>query len=221
MAHLKKNFDGYILVVDQTPNWCRFLLFEIHGDLSIRDAIADFFEERFLIPKIFFPEIGVVQVEYDEVNVLSDVDIEECMRDQKREDEILMKRNLEIARIKEVFQRDADGNVNFDKLKGSSLDDLELTVRTYNFLRRSGIDTVWDLIHCTKEGIHKFRNKNQRIIDEIEQKLALHGLRLTEVEPRQLPSGNAGKDEPQTEPADEVTGGKIIDFKAELGKRRY
>lgn len=52
-----------------------------------------------------------------------------------------------------------------------NLDDLDLTVRTYNCLKRHGVETVEQLKNMSDEELHKVRNLGQRCINEIKEKL--------------------------------------------------
>lgn len=58
-----------------------------------------------------------------------------------------------------------------EKERQRSLDDLDLTVRTYNCLLRHGITTVEELKNMSDEELSKVRNLGQRYIDEIKEKL--------------------------------------------------
>lgn len=51
------------------------------------------------------------------------------------------------------------------------IDDLELSVRAFNCLKRKGINTVTDLRNCTKEDLMQVRNLGWRCIQEIERVL--------------------------------------------------
>jgi hypothetical protein len=53
-----------------------------------------------------------------------------------------------------------------------SIDDLDFTVRTYNCLKRAGIDTVDQLCELTEDDVIKIRNISQKCLDEIKLKLS-------------------------------------------------
>lgn len=61
-----------------------------------------------------------------------------------------------------------------------SLDSLELTVRSYNALKRSGINTIEDLRKLTVEDLRNIRNLGQKCFEEIISKLADKGYVLSE-----------------------------------------
>jgi DNA-directed RNA polymerase alpha subunit len=52
-----------------------------------------------------------------------------------------------------------------------SIDNLDLTVRTYNCLKRAGVETVSQLRKMSAVDFANVRNFNQRCIDEVEEKL--------------------------------------------------
>ncbi len=63
-----------------------------------------------------------------------------------------------------------------------SIEDLDLTVRSYNCLKRAGINTVEELIQRTEEDMMKVRNLGRKSLDEVLQKLAGLGLTLKKKE---------------------------------------
>ncbi len=69
----------------------------------------------------------------------------------------------EVAAEKEVPEQDP-------KLK-MSIEDLDLSVRSNNCLRRAGINTVEDLINKSEEDLKKVRNLGTKSLDEIKKKL--------------------------------------------------
>ncbi len=54
------------------------------------------------------------------------------------------------------------------------IDDLELSVRAYNCLKRAGINTIADLLDKSIDDLRKVRNLGSKSIDEIEEKLQNH-----------------------------------------------
>ena len=59
-----------------------------------------------------------------------------------------------------------------------SIDDLDLSVRSNNCLRRAGINTVGELVQKTEEDMMKVRNLGRKSLDEVKKKLADLGLSL-------------------------------------------
>jgi len=57
---------------------------------------------------------------------------------------------------------------------------LGLWVRTYNCLKRAGIDTVEELCDRTRDDILKIRNASKKTLENIEIELAKIGLKLKE-----------------------------------------
>lgn len=58
-----------------------------------------------------------------------------------------------------------------DKVLEMSIEELELSVRASNGLKRASINTVGDLIGKTREEMSKIRNLGQKSLEEIEKKL--------------------------------------------------
>ena len=63
-----------------------------------------------------------------------------------------------------------------DKLLETSIEDLELSVRSYNCLKRAGIHTVADIVNKTEQDMMKVRNLGKKSLDEVEKKLNDLGL---------------------------------------------
>jgi len=63
-----------------------------------------------------------------------------------------------------------------------TIEELDLSVRSYNCLKRAGINTVEDLTNKTEEDMMKVRNLGRKSLEEVLQKLQLLGLQLTPTE---------------------------------------
>ena len=59
-----------------------------------------------------------------------------------------------------------------------NIDELELSVRSFNCLKRAGINTVEELISRTPEEMMKVRNLGRKSLDEVLAKLKELGLEL-------------------------------------------
>ncbi|HEX9774032.1 MAG TPA: DNA-directed RNA polymerase subunit alpha [Actinomycetota bacterium] len=58
------------------------------------------------------------------------------------------------------------------------IEELDFSVRSYNCLKREGIQTVGDLVQRTEQDLLDIRNFGQKSIDEVKQKLSEMGLSL-------------------------------------------
>ena len=58
------------------------------------------------------------------------------------------------------------------------VEDLELTVRSYNCLKREGVDTIGQLATMTEEELMNIRNLGMKSVDEIRSKLIEYGYQL-------------------------------------------
>lgn len=69
-----------------------------------------------------------------------------------------------------------------DKILEMNIEELDLSVRSYNCLKRAGINTVEELIKKTEEDMMKVRNLGRKSLEEVEQKLNALGLSLRKAE---------------------------------------
>jgi DNA-directed RNA polymerase subunit alpha len=68
------------------------------------------------------------------------------------------------------------------KLYAMPIEELDLSVRPYNCLKRAGINTVGDLIQRTEEEIVAVKNFGRKSLDEVREKLTSLGLSLKKTE---------------------------------------
>ena len=69
-----------------------------------------------------------------------------------------------------------------DKVLEMNIDELELSVRSYNCLKRAGINTVEELCNRTSEDMMKVRNLGRKSLDEVVAKLGSLGFGLAKDE---------------------------------------
>ena len=79
-------------------------------------------------------------------------------------------RNAEI-----MVEREA---VKKEKVLEMTIEELDMSVRSFNCLKRAGIDTVEDLTNRTEEDMIKVRNLGKKSLEEVIQKLHSLGLSL-------------------------------------------
>ena len=65
-----------------------------------------------------------------------------------------------------------------EKVLEMNIDELELSVRSYNCLKRAGINTVEELCNRTSDDMMKVRNMGRKSLEEVQNKLAMMGLSL-------------------------------------------
>ncbi len=65
-----------------------------------------------------------------------------------------------------------------EKALEMTIEELELSVRSYNCLKRASINTVEELTEKTEEDMMKFRNLGKKSLEEVKNKLAELGLSL-------------------------------------------
>ena len=65
-----------------------------------------------------------------------------------------------------------------NKIAAMPIEELDLSVRPYNCLKRAGINTVGDLLQRTEEEVVNVKNFGRKSLDEVKEKLAALGLEL-------------------------------------------
>jgi len=73
------------------------------------------------------------------------------------------------------LERDEDKR---DRLLDMPIEELDLSVRSFNCLKRAGINTVGELTSKTDEDMMKVRNLGKKSLEEVKEKLASLGLSL-------------------------------------------
>ncbi len=67
-----------------------------------------------------------------------------------------------------MVEKDDDGK---EKVLEMTIEELDLSVRSFNCLKRAGINTVEDLISKSEEDMMKVRNLGRKSLDEVVAKL--------------------------------------------------
>ena len=73
-----------------------------------------------------------------------------------------------------------DGDDGENQLLDNAIEDLDFSVRTYNCLKRAGINSVGDLTARSEDDMMKVRNLGKKSLEEVMQKLEEIGLSLAE-----------------------------------------
>ena len=69
-----------------------------------------------------------------------------------------------------------------NKILEMTIEELDLSVRSYNCLKRAGINTVEELTRKTEEDMMKVRNLGRKSLEEVQQKMESLGLALRKSE---------------------------------------
>ena len=85
----------------------------------------------------------------------------------------------EAYRTEIMVQKDENGA---DKALEMTIEELDLSVRSFNCLKRAGINTVEDLINKSEEEMMKVRNLGRKSLEEVIAKLDSLGLALSKEE---------------------------------------
>ncbi|NLM52697.1 MAG: DNA-directed RNA polymerase subunit alpha [Firmicutes bacterium] len=83
----------------------------------------------------------------------------------------------EVAEVEILDEKAEDDKA---KVLEMTVEELDLSVRSYNCLKRAGINTVEELIQKTEEDMMKVRNLGKKSLEEVRRKLAELGLSLRE-----------------------------------------
>ena len=68
------------------------------------------------------------------------------------------------------------------KILETTIEDMDLSVRSFNCLKRAGINTIADLVDKTEDDMMKVRNLGRKSLDEVKKKLDEFGVSLKSVE---------------------------------------
>ena len=82
----------------------------------------------------------------------------------------------EVAKSAEVMKETE--TASDDRMLDRTIEELDLSVRSYNCLKRAGINTVFDLTEKTEPEMMKVRNLGRKSLEEVKVKLADLGLGL-------------------------------------------
>ena len=69
-----------------------------------------------------------------------------------------------------------DSNESKEKILNMTIEELDLSVRSFNCLKRAGINTVYDLINKSPEDMMRVRNLGKKSLEEVIVKLESFGL---------------------------------------------
>ena len=103
--------------------------------------------------------------------------IEAWKKEDKEEEEFLkaVEETIRENPVKEYFAKEDNEK---EKVLEMNIDELELSVRSYNCLKRAGINTVEELCNRTSEDMMKVRNLGRKSLEEVLAKLKELGLQL-------------------------------------------
>lgn len=85
----------------------------------------------------------------------------------------------EAGMVETLVEKDEKGK---EKILEMTIEDLDLSVRSFNCLKRAGINTVDDLINKSEEEMMKVRNLGKKSFDEVKEKLQSLGFDLSSEE---------------------------------------
>ncbi len=87
-----------------------------------------------------------------------------------------MFKNLAAMLVEDDEPEESGEKSELDKVLETPVEELELSMRSFNCLKRAGINTVGELIQKTEQEISKVRNMGKKSLEEVRNKLAEMGL---------------------------------------------
>ena len=81
-----------------------------------------------------------------------------------------------------IFGEEIPVEEQTNKYQNMTIEDLELSVRSYNCLKRAGIQTVEELTQKTEEDMMKVRNLGKKSLKEVKEVLISYGLNFKSYE---------------------------------------
>ena len=96
--------------------------------------------------------------------------------------------SLEVLKIAVIYGCDETGETEImvdnddqgrEKALEMTIEELDLSVRSFNCLKRAGINTVGDLINKSEDEMMKVRNLGRKSLEEVMAKLDSLGFSLT------------------------------------------
>ncbi len=85
--------------------------------------------------------------------------------------------------VEEINMIKEEEKVEENKFEVMPIEELDLSVRSYNCLKRAAISTVAELTQKTEEEMMKVRNLGKKSLKEVKEKLAENGLSFREIAP--------------------------------------
>ena len=83
--------------------------------------------------------------------------------------------NDNVPNVETMVEKEEDKK---EKILEMSIEELDLSVRSFNCLKRAGINTVEELVQKSEDDMMKVRNLGRKSLEEVAQKLAALGLSL-------------------------------------------
>ncbi|MBU4602219.1 DNA-directed RNA polymerase subunit alpha [bacterium] len=80
----------------------------------------------------------------------------------------------------ELISREEKENSEKEKILNKSIEELDFSVRSYNCLKKSNINTLRDLVNYSPMEVIKIKNLGKKSLDEIKEKITKYGFVLGE-----------------------------------------
>lgn len=97
-----------------------------------------------------------------------------------------LEKEIDLPEIPPIDESGVKREDEYSQKLDRTIEDLDLSVRSFNCLKRAGINTVKDLVAMTEDELMKVRNLGRKSLEEVKKKLEDDNLTLTpgaEIEP--------------------------------------
>ena len=91
-------------------------------------------------------------------------------------DHFAILKDIDEAKLEHIDETENEAEEDTNSIQHKMIEDLELSVRSYNCLKRAGITTVEELTQKTEEEMIHVRNLGKKILKEVKDKIYSRGL---------------------------------------------
>lgn len=131
---------------------------------------------------ISYPKVNEQGQEYDELEM--EIETDGTLKPSEvlsiaakiLRDHLAILRNLDEVALDETETPETEVDVNNSAIHSKMIEDLELSVRSYNCLKRAGITTVEELVQKTEDEMMHVRNLGKKSLKEVKEKIQSLGL---------------------------------------------
>lgn len=79
----------------------------------------------------------------------------------------------------EIFVEEEESEVEDNQVLATTIEELDLSLRSFNCLKRAGLNTVGEIIEKDRDWLSKIKNFGKKSFEEVEEKINSLGLELT------------------------------------------
>ena len=148
--------------------------YEVYGIMR-RKSVVDYGNVEHIKEKIHFIYADMTDV----ISLISAMRISQAANLLNEHLKLFIDLSDEASIAEVLVEKDDKGK---EKILEMTIEELDLSVRSFNCLKRAGINTVDDLINKSEEEMLKVRNLGKKSFDEVREKLQSLGFDLASEE---------------------------------------